>query len=292
MGANASSMSPSDPNGLLLSPSLKPKLTDIPESCMALVLSCLDPPEICKLARLNRAFRDASSADFIWEPKLPSTYPYILKILIQDESFTPLGKRDIFALLSKPNSFDAGTKEVWIDKKTGGVCLSISWKAMTITGIDDRRYWNRVVTDESRFQTIAYLQQIWWLEAVGDFKFQFPVGIYSLFFRLKLGKATKRLGRRVYTSDNIHGWDIKPVQFQFTTSDGQHTVTRCVLDNLGSWVNYHVGDFIVEDSNAMTRIKFSLTQIDCTHSKGGLCVDSVLICPCNLGKAVDLCCRQ
>ncbi|CDP08882.1 unnamed protein product [Coffea canephora] len=294
MGANASSMEQSDPNGLLLSPSLKAKLSDIPESCVALVLSHLDPPEICKLARLNRAFRDASSADFIWEPKLPSTYPYILKILLQDEPFTPLGKRDIFALLSKPNSFDAGTKEVWIDKKTGGVCLSISWKAMTITGIDDRRYWKHVATDESRFQTIAYLQQIWWLEVVGDFKFQFPVGTYSLFFRLKLGKATnKRLGRRqVYASDNIHGWDIKPVQFQFTTSDGQHAVSRCVLDNLGSWVNYHVGDFIVEDSNALTRVKFSLTQIDCTHSKGGLYVDSVLICPCNLGKnVVDLCCR-
>lgn len=292
MGANASSMASSDPNGLLLNPSLKPKLSDIPESCVASVLSYLDPPEICKLARLNRAFRDASSADFIWEPKLPSTYPYMLKILLQDEPFTALGKRDIFALLSKPNSFDAGTKEVWIDKKTGGVCLSISWKAMTITGIDDRRYWNHVATDESRFRTIAYLQQIWWLEVVGDFKFQFPVGTYSLFFRLQLGKANKRLRRRVYSSDNIHGWDIKPVQFQFTTSDGQHAVTRCILDNLGTWVNYHVGDFIVEDSNAMTKIKFSLTQIDCTHSKGGLCVDSVLIRPCSLGKNVDLCCRQ
>jgi hypothetical protein len=27
------------------------------------------------------------------------------------------------------------------------------------------------------------------------------------------------------------------------------------------------------------RLKFSLAQIDCTHTKGGLCVDSVLIYP-------------
>jgi hypothetical protein len=29
----------------------------------------------------------------------------------------------------------------------------------------------------------------------------------------------------------------------------------------------------------MTKLKFSMMQIDCTHIKGGLCVDSVFICP-------------
>lgn len=109
MGANESSISP-EPDVGMLTPSLKPKLSDIPESCVASVLSYLDPPEICRLARLNRAFRDASSADFIWESKLPSSYAYILNLLLQDEKFRPLGKRDVYALLSKPNSFDHGTK--------------------------------------------------------------------------------------------------------------------------------------------------------------------------------------
>lgn len=40
---------------------------------------------------------------------------------------------------------------MWIDKRTGGVCLEISSKAMAITGIDDRRYWNYISTDESRW---------------------------------------------------------------------------------------------------------------------------------------------
>lgn len=40
-------------------------------------------------------------------------------------------------------------------------------------------------------------------------------------------------------------------------------------------------DFVVEDPTALTSIKFSLTQsqIDCTNSKGGFSVDSVMICP-------------
>lgn len=41
-------------------------------------------------------------------------------------------------------------QEVWLDKVTGRVCLSISAKSMSITGIEDRRYWNWVHTEESR----------------------------------------------------------------------------------------------------------------------------------------------
>lgn len=74
------------------------------------------------------------------------------------------------------------------------------------------------------------------------------------------------------------------MKFQLTTSDGQQAVSQCHLDNPGNWINYHAGDFVVENSNALTKIKFSATQIDCTHTKGGVCVDSVLIYPSDVGK--------
>lgn len=119
----------------------------------------------------------------------------------------------------------------------------------------------------------------------GEVEFRYPPGTYSLFFKLKLGRVgKKKLSRRETSSENVHGWDLKPAQFQLKTQDGQCSVSRCTLGSPGSWVHYHVGDFVVEDPNASTRIKFSLTQIDCTHTKGGLCVDSVLICPSSAGK--------
>lgn len=118
----------------------------------------------------------------------------------------------------------------------------------------------------------------------GELEFQFPKGTYSLFFRLHLGKVGKRLGRRVCNPENVHGWDLKPAQFQLTAQNGQRAVTRCMIENVGNWANYHVGEFVVEDSSSLTKIKYSLTQIDCTHTKGGLCVDSVVICPSSVGK--------
>lgn len=131
-------------------------LGDMPESCVAAVLLYLDPPEICSVARLNRAFRGAASADFVWELKLPTNYNYLMGLIESGEdgegekSQGWLSKKQIYAMLCRPNPFDGGMKEFWLEKSKGGLCIAISSKAMVITGIDDRRYWNYIPTEESR----------------------------------------------------------------------------------------------------------------------------------------------
>ncbi|KAF5803604.1 putative phloem protein [Helianthus annuus] len=281
MGASLSTLTERTPNG--------PGLGDIPGSCVANVFLHLTPPEICNLARLNRAFREAASSDAVWESKLPRNYQDLLELL-PPERYRNLCKKDVFALLSTPLPFDDGNKEVWLDKVTGRVCLSISTKAMSITGIEDRRYWNWVHTEESRFNVVAYLQQIWWFEVDGSVRFNLPADIYTLSFRIHLGRFSKRLGRRVCYYDHTHGWEIKPVRFEMSTSDGQESSTEYFLDDCaedeangchkrGSWIEYKVGEFIVNASDPPTEVRFSMKQIDCTHSKGGICVDAVSIIP-------------
>ncbi|GLU05757.1 hypothetical protein SLE2022_228380 [Rubroshorea leprosula] len=279
MGAGLSVLFTGEDGGSLSQLPVRPSLGDLPESCVASIIGYLDPPEICKLATLNRAFRGASWADFVWEEKLPPNY----RILF-GEVFGSVpeqwGKRDIYTRLCRSHTFDDGTKKVWLDMSTGGVCLSISARGLSITGIDDRRYWNHIPTEESRFSSVAYLQQIWWFEVAGEVEFPFPAGTYSLFFRLQLGRASKRpFGRRICNTEHVHGWDIKPVRFQLWTSDGQYAASQCTLSDPGTWIHYHVGNFVVENSSAPTKIKFSMTQIDCTHTKGGVCLDTVVIYP-------------
>ncbi|XP_054800188.1 F-box protein PP2-A15-like isoform X2 [Prosopis cineraria] len=264
MGASLSALGTNGTN-------IGPGLGDIPESCVACVFLYLTPPEICNLARLNRAFRGAASADSVWEAKLPPNYQHLLDLMPPERIL----------------------QEVWLDRVTGKVCMSISAKATAITGIDDRRYWNWIPTKESRFQTVAYLQQIWWFEVDGDVKFPFPADVYTVCFRLHLGKFSRRLGRRVCNYEHTHGWDIKPVKFELSTSDGQEASGEHCLDETecvdaygnhkrGCWVNYKVGEFVVSGIEPTTEVRFSMKQIDCTHSKGGLCVDSVFIIPSNL----------
>lgn len=88
---------------------IRPSLGDVPESCISSILMFLDPPEICKLAMLNKAFHGASLADFVWETKLPSNYKFLVKKIL-DQSPESLSKKDIFARLCQPNCFDGGTK--------------------------------------------------------------------------------------------------------------------------------------------------------------------------------------
>ena len=89
----------------------KTELGDLPESCVAMVLMNLEPKEICKLAKLNRAFRGASSADFVWESKLPSNYQQILEKIFDADDFPANScKKDIYATLCRFNSMDDGTK--------------------------------------------------------------------------------------------------------------------------------------------------------------------------------------
>lgn len=116
MGANLSSVF-IDPNvlspcGSLYSQSPSSNLTlgDLPESCVASILAYLDPPEICKLARLNRAFRGASWADFVWESKLPANYVHLIQRVFGDDLTRDISKREIYTRLCRPNTFDGGTK--------------------------------------------------------------------------------------------------------------------------------------------------------------------------------------
>ncbi|KAK1429420.1 hypothetical protein QVD17_11629 [Tagetes erecta] len=272
-----------------------PGLGDIPESCIACVFTYLTPPEICSLAQLNRAFRGAASSDTVWELKLPHNYRDLLDLMPR-ERYQNLCKKDVFALLSRPVPFDDGNKAIWLDMVTGRVCVSISAKAMAITGIEDRRYWNWVHTEESRFNIAAYLQQIWWFEVVGSVKFPFPADTYTLSFRIHLGKISKRLGRRVSNFEHTHGWDIKPVRFELSTSSSQEASTECFLDDCakdevvgnykrGYWIEYDVGEFIVSASDPATEVRFTMKQIDCTHSKGGMYVDNASIIPSDLKKS-------
>lgn len=98
-------------------------LGDMPESCVAAVLLNLDPPEICQVACLNRAFRGAASADCVWAGKLPTNYRYLaaLAAAADDEGdgdgdgnvkpASPIStKKGIYARLCRPTPFDAGTK--------------------------------------------------------------------------------------------------------------------------------------------------------------------------------------
>ena len=47
-------------------------------------------------------------------------------------------------------------QKAWVDKRTSDLCLCLSVKGLSVTGIDDRRYWNHIPSDESRWVFSLY----------------------------------------------------------------------------------------------------------------------------------------
>lgn len=114
MGAGASDLAGVVPGGGKVAGA---GLGDLPELCAAEVLLRLGAPDICRLARLNRAFHGAAAADFVWEAKLPGNYGRLLRFVDDEEEggsggrdWSAVGKKDIFARLAKPVPFDGGKR--------------------------------------------------------------------------------------------------------------------------------------------------------------------------------------
>ncbi|KAF4370159.1 hypothetical protein F8388_007300 [Cannabis sativa] len=75
--------------------------------------------------------------------------------MVENEKFSvlerPLTKSfEAVEKLLNWNKDGIGRLKVWLDKTTGGVCLSVASKGLSITRIDDRRYWKYIPTEESR----------------------------------------------------------------------------------------------------------------------------------------------
>lgn len=86
---------------------------DLPESCVARVLMEMGPAEICRLAKLNRTFRAAAAADFIWAAKLPENYEMVAGRVLGEEERGKVegrGKKEVYSRLCRHNFFDGGTK--------------------------------------------------------------------------------------------------------------------------------------------------------------------------------------
>lgn len=130
MGASLSNLA-EGANGSTIGPGLG----DIPESCVACVFLYLTPPEICNLARLNRAFRGAASSDSVWESKLPSNYQDLLDLL-PPERYQNFSKKNIYALLSRPVPFDGGNKVRRLPNSSISFHLSffLFWVASSVLG--------------------------------------------------------------------------------------------------------------------------------------------------------------
>ncbi len=83
------------------SKSTSTQLSDLPDICIAMMLACLNPIEVAKLACVCRSFYDASHSDLVWESFLPPSYHNLLALQPNPPpEFS--SKKEVFDHLCKP----------------------------------------------------------------------------------------------------------------------------------------------------------------------------------------------
>ena len=99
-------------------------LPDLPEACIATILSCLPPREVAKAAYVCQSYHLASQSDSVWASLLPPGHTDMLE-LITDPKPVFKSKKDIFNYLTTPKFFAEGTKVCFVLLANPEVYLSL-----------------------------------------------------------------------------------------------------------------------------------------------------------------------
>ncbi|EFJ10053.1 hypothetical protein SELMODRAFT_47162, partial [Selaginella moellendorffii] len=274
-------------------------LGDLPAGCLAGILGWLSPRDVGRLALVNKTFLEASRSDAVWRRMLPPHW----KEVVRDGAGSAM---DVYERLSVGVFVEEEKdkpKIYWIDRPTGGVCNMISARALRIVWGDDGRYWDWRSMNGSRFDEVAFLRDVCWLEIRGSFSGYLKLGSYRVSFRLQLlGSHARRRGRGADWHDDAYGWEAQPVIFSLSAPPSSTRERRRYLASArqlhrggqsgieaadlaaarvveDGWMEYDAGEFCVEDEDFPVALEFSLVEIRGGNWKSGLYVDGVVIKP-------------
>ncbi|CAI5481837.1 unnamed protein product [Closterium sp. Yama58-4] len=165
------------------------RVSDLPEDCLACVLSFLPPADIARSASVCSAWRAAAASPVAWQRVLPD--------LCRHACFTalPLASRDPHPRawcreLCRGVLLDGGKFHARMDPRTTKLTVSVSIaKACGVTWMGDPRYWHmetRGNTTGAVFPDVPHLLTVCWFDVNGHVALPFPLrcGVYDVAWRV------------------------------------------------------------------------------------------------------------
>ncbi|CAN1811517.1 Putative F-box protein PP2-B12 [Linum perenne] len=143
-------------------------MDNLPEDCLAEILSYTGPVQSCKLATVSPSFSSASQSSAVWDKFLPPDCCRILSGISSDnvrDSLLQGPKKQLYLTLCQtPVLIDDGRKSFSLDKLTGKKCFMISARELRIVWGDTPFYWRWASDPNSRFGEVAELVNVCWFE--------------------------------------------------------------------------------------------------------------------------------
>ncbi|KAI9084740.1 hypothetical protein K1719_033146 [Acacia pycnantha] len=188
---------------------------DLPEACIAHVLSFTSPRDASRLSCVSSSFRSAADSDALWDSFLPPDCLSLLSRSSSPPSFYSK-KHLYFSLSHQPLLIDDGLKSFWLDKCCGAKCFMLSPRSLSIAWGSTPRYWRWTSVPEGRFEEVAELLDVCWLEIRGRINTRMlsPSTLYSAYLVFNL-------------TASAYGFEYQPVEV-FVRIDGNDAHKRLV----------------------------------------------------------------
>ncbi|KAL5566772.1 hypothetical protein UlMin_029936 [Ulmus minor] len=188
----------------------------LPEGCIATIISFTTPRDACRLCLVSHIFRSAAESNAVWERFLPPDYSSIISS--SPASLSCASKKDLyFSLCDQPLLIDQGRKSFTLEKESGKKCFMLSARDLTIIWADTPMYWRWIPFPGARFENVAELINVCWLELRGRINtcMLSPSTLYAAYLVFK-------------AATNAYGFEYQHVQTAVGVI-GRETSNRAVL---------------------------------------------------------------
>ncbi|XP_021282218.1 putative F-box protein PP2-B12 [Herrania umbratica] len=286
-------------------PSLLLDLNALPQDCIAAVLSFTTPCDACRLSAVSTTFKSAAESDAVWESFLPSDYRAIIPSSLASK------KALYLSLCDNPILIEGGRKSFSLERGSGKKCYMLSARDLSIVWGDTPTYWRWISIPESRFEEVAELLSVCWLEIRGRISISMlsPMTHYKAYLVFKATTAgaygfdlqsvevgvglvgtegqkravyldtERRRGRRYPIAPRGIGLFTRSRLFGLqasvptTASDDQYPKAR-----VDGWLEIELGEFFNEGC-IDEELEMSVLEIEGGHWKGGLVIQGIEIRP-------------
>ncbi|KAK2653301.1 hypothetical protein Ddye_013157 [Dipteronia dyeriana] len=149
------------------------EMLELPEGCIAAVISFTSPRDACRLACVSTTFKSAAESDAAWDHFLPPDY---LSVILDSGSSSStsspsssLSKKELYLrACHNPVLINEGKLSFWLDKHSGKKCYMISARELEIVWGDTPQYWDWHSLPEARFPEVAELRNVCWFHIHGE----------------------------------------------------------------------------------------------------------------------------
>ncbi|OAY23416.1 putative F-box protein PP2-B12 [Manihot esculenta] len=262
------------------------QISALPEGCISNVLSFTSPRDACTLSTVSSLFKNAAESDTVWERFFPKDFQSIIARADDHHSLlasSPTKKHLFLRLCQNPILIDDGKKSFALDKWTGKKCYMLSARDLTIVWSDTPVYWRWVSDPDSRFEEVAELIDVCWLEIHGKIETQMlsPATMYTAYLVFKLAREA-------------YGWHAPPAEVSVGLAGSESTKSRVCLDTgrgrrlhlpIGypkeredGWLEVKLGEFFNKEGED-GELEMSFLEVKGGHWKRGLVVQGIEIRP-------------